>query len=184
MRHLPNSLTAFRVLCAMALLRLEPMTAGFLLAHALGSVSDAADGYLARRFNTQSDTGAKFDSLADALYVIVLLIVMVPYLTWTPWIVGWMAAITLIRLFAIAVGYRRFGELVFIHTYANKCTGALIVCVPFLLILLESGPILAAVCLLATISAVEELAIIASTSALDRDVSSILAVASGRGSGV
>ncbi|MCO5215795.1 MAG: CDP-alcohol phosphatidyltransferase family protein [Thermomicrobiales bacterium] len=168
----------------MALLRLEPMTAGFLIAHALGSVSDAADGYLARRFNLQSAAGAIFDSLADALYIAVLLVVMIPYLTWTPWIVGWMVAILVVRLSAIGIGWRRFGELAFIHTYANKCTGALIVCVPFLLILFESVPILTAVCILATISAVEEFAIIATADELDRDVSSIFATAPTRGSGV
>lgn len=167
----------------MALLAFEPMTSGFLVAHALGSFSDAADGYLARRYNLQSDAGAKFDSLADALYILVLLVVMVPYLTWSPWIVGWMALVIAIRLAAVGVGFARFRELVFIHTWANKLTGALILCVPFLLIPFTSGPILIAVCVLATLSAVEEFAIIATASELDRDVTSIFAGVFDRGVG-
>lgn len=168
----------------MALLRLEPMTAGFLITHALGSVSDAADGYFARRYNLQSDAGAIFDSLADGLYILVLLVVMIPHLTWSPWIVGWMALVLAVRLIAISVGFARFGELVFIHTYANKLTGALILCVPFLLLSFTSGPILVTVCVLATISAIEELVIIATTRELDRDVPSILAIAPNRESGM
>lgn len=184
MKHLPNTLTALRVLCAIALLMLEPMSFWFLIVHALGSLSDGADGFLARRYNLQSENGAIFDSLADALYIAVLLVVMVPYLSWSPWIIGWMAFVIVIRFGAIGVGFVRFGELVFIHTWVNKLTGALILCVPFLMIPFDSGPILIAVCLLATISAVEEFAIIASTRELDRDVGSIFAAASGRGSGV
>lgn len=175
MRHLPNSFTALRVLCALALLMLETMSGMFLIVHALGSLSDAADGYLARRFNLQSESGAIFDSLADILLVIVLLVVMVPYLSWSTWIIGWMAVIVVIRLVAVGVGLARFDELVFLHTYANKLTGALILCVPFLLVPFASGPILVVVCTLATISAVEELTIIATTRDLNRDVSSIFA---------
>lgn len=175
MRYLPNTITAFRVLCALLLLLFEPMSAGFLITHAFGSLSDAADGYLARKYQLQTSRGAIFDSIADALYVLVLLVVMIPYLEWPGWIVAWIAAIVVVRLVAVSLGFARFHALVFLHTYANKVTGAVILAVPFFVLIFDPIPVMFAVCCLATISAVEELLIIAFASELDRDVTSIFA---------
>lgn len=151
------------------------MSAGFLITHVFGSVSDAADGYLARKYQLQTTKGAIFDSIADTLYVLALLVVMIPYLEWPGWIVAWITVIVVIRLGAVGVGFARFHALVFLHTYANKIAGAIILAVPFLALVFDPVPIMVAVCCLATISAVEELLIITLTSELDRDITSIFA---------
>ena len=68
-RHLPNSLTALRLLLAPWILYwLEvgayALAAGWLLVAVL---SDLLDGYLARRFRWQSELGGLLDPIADKL---------------------------------------------------------------------------------------------------------------------
>jgi cardiolipin synthase (CMP-forming) len=68
-RHIPNLISAIRILLvvpiAMALLRLQFVAA--LLLFALAAVSDAADGFLAKRFGWQSELGGALDPIADKL---------------------------------------------------------------------------------------------------------------------
>lgn len=68
-RHLPNALTAARILLAPPIGWLlaagEPRTALPLLAAA--ALTDAADGWLARRLDARSALGASLDPLADKL---------------------------------------------------------------------------------------------------------------------
>lgn len=68
-RHLPNALTAARILLTPPIGWLlatgEPRTALPLLAAA--ALTDAADGWLARRLDARSALGASLDPLADKL---------------------------------------------------------------------------------------------------------------------
>jgi cardiolipin synthase (CMP-forming) len=68
-RHIPNLISVIRILLvvpiAMALARHElPAT---LSLFAVAAASDAADGYLAKRFGWQSELGAVLDPIADKL---------------------------------------------------------------------------------------------------------------------
>ena len=68
----PNLLSAFRIVCAPVLLVLawNGARGAFLTLFALGLVSDALDGALARRLGQESDFGARLDQWADfALWV-------------------------------------------------------------------------------------------------------------------
>lgn len=74
-RSIPNAITATRFLFALALLFVSPGSVPFWLCYGGGAASDVLDGWLARRFHWESDTGAKWDSLADVAFLIALLMV-------------------------------------------------------------------------------------------------------------
>ena len=63
----PDLFTYLRILCAVVLLFLVPLSPVYLAIYALSGVSDALDGYLARKLNQASVWGARLDSTADLL---------------------------------------------------------------------------------------------------------------------
>jgi cardiolipin synthase len=68
-RHIPNIISAIRILLVVpiALALAQQRLALSILLFALAGASDAADGFLARRFGWQSELGAVLDPIADKL---------------------------------------------------------------------------------------------------------------------
>jgi cardiolipin synthase (CMP-forming) len=68
-RHIPNFISAVRILLVVpiALALAQQRLALSILLFALAGASDAADGFLARRFGWQSELGAVLDPIADKL---------------------------------------------------------------------------------------------------------------------
>ena len=71
------------------------------------------DGYLARKLNAESNTGAVLDSVADIFLVACCAIRLIPVVQIPTWLWIWAASIV----------YR---HLIFPHTMANKLTGLLL----------------------------------------------------------
>ena len=84
MQHLPNLITAFRLLLTALLailLMFEQKTAiAFFccLLFTVAAVTDWVDGYLARRFKAVTTLGKLMDPLADKLLVTTALIMLIP----------------------------------------------------------------------------------------------------------
>ena len=173
-RH-PHTITAVRMLCALGILWVEPMSLAFLDIHGIAACSDAIDGAVARRMGVQSTAGAMLDSIADVVYLAALLIALVPYMNWPVWIILWLAAITVLRLSTLVAGVIRWRQLVPLHTWANKATGMLVMATPFLLVSMRAEWVIAVVAAAATIVSLEEAAIVVTASAPNRDVTSIFA---------
>ena len=126
MKHIPNILSALRVLGAACLLFCDPAGAAFWAIYGLCGVSDMADGYLARRLYTESKTGAVLDSVADICFVVCCAIKLIPVLQIPTWLWIWAGVIVLIKLInqlSALVVCKRF---CFPHTKANKLTGLLL----------------------------------------------------------
>ena len=158
---LANCVTALRVIGAIALAFVAPMSKGFYLIYWVCGVSDAADGWIARRTGSASEFGARLDSVADLTFYGVLMAKLLPTLCerlpkemW--WAVG---AVVLLRLCAYgvaAVKYRRFASL---HTWMNKLTGAAVFAIPCILPLTAFLPLCGLACGIAGLAALEELMI-------------------------
>ena len=155
-RCLPNLLTVLRMFCAALLLFFHPLTVWFFVLYAIAGLSDMLDGYLARRYQAQSELGARLDSAADFLLCAVLLFVLIPFYHWPLWLIVWIAVIAVIRLAALLVCYLRFRQFAFLHTYLNKATGLLLFLSPVLLWLLGLNAAAIALSTVATVSALEE----------------------------
>lgn len=81
--NVPNLLSALRLPIAAAFFAVDGLFwRGALLS--LGALTDALDGWLARQFGQESETGAMLDPLFDKLFVLVALAAFVPgrYLGW------------------------------------------------------------------------------------------------------
>ena len=156
-KYLPNVLTILRIVCSFILLLLPAMSTWFLFIYLLAGLSDMLDGYFARRFHTQSELGARLDSAADFLLCAVLLVVLIPFYHWPLWVILWIAAIAVIRLAALLDCYLRFRQFAFLHTSLNKATGFLLFLSPVLFWLFGLNATAIILCLVATISALEEL---------------------------
>src|SRR6478736_3643191 len=102
MRHLPNIICLIRIVLIVPLL--QAMLAGehwrILLLFSVAAVSDALDGYLAKRFHWTSQLGKFLDPAADKLLLVSVFIVAA-WLDIAPW---WVAAVAAARDLVIAGG--------------------------------------------------------------------------------
>lgn len=166
---IPNAITIIRMCLALSLLLFAPLSPGFLVVYLLAGASDILDGFFARRWNVSSRIGAYLDSAADFLLFAVLLLVFIPLLVWPLWIICGMAAIAVIRIAAIVVCYIKFQRIAILHTYLNKATGFLLLFFPFLLLLFSFDFIAAFLCIVASLSALEEFVIMIASTTLQPD---------------
>ena len=179
---IPNLLTVFRMLGTAALAFLPPLTVPFFALYLICGATDIADGMIARKTGTVSDFGARLDSVADILFYAVTLfrlfptlLVTLPLPVW--WLAGAALAFRLCAYLAAACRYRRFAAL---HTYLNKCTGALLFALP-LLLTLAAVPISFAVCVMGMLASAEELCLHLCLPAYDANVKSLLCLLRARG---
>jgi len=102
MRHIPNLICLIRIALIVPLL--QAMVAGdqarILVLFSVAAVSDALDGYLAKRFNWTSELGRFLDPAADKL-LLVSVFIAAAWLDIAPW---WVAAVAVARDLVIAVG--------------------------------------------------------------------------------
>ena len=126
MKHIPNILSALRIIGASCLLFCSPANVAFWVVYGLCGISDMLDGYLARKLHAESKAGAVLDSVADFCFVACCAIKLIPVLQIPTWLWIWAGVIVLIKLVnqvsALAV-HKRF---CFPHTLANKLTGLLL----------------------------------------------------------
>lgn len=151
-----NIITGFRVLASMALLFCPVFSPAFYTLYLIAGLSDMIDGTIARRTNSASEFGARFDTLADTVFVVVCLIKLLPAISMQTGLCVWIAAIALIKVINIVSGYIVQKKYVAVHSMMNKATGVLLFLLPLTLsfIPLKYSAIL--VCAVATFAAVQE----------------------------
>ncbi|TVQ89017.1 MAG: CDP-alcohol phosphatidyltransferase family protein [Bacteroidetes bacterium] len=122
----PNMLGFYRImmfpiLLAFALTERETLFAVFLVINLL---TDVADGYIARKFNMETEFGAKLDSMADNLtYVAAFTGIYVFKLEdFMPHITSFLIFIGFLIL-AITVSLIKFGRFPSLHLYSWKIGG-------------------------------------------------------------
>jgi len=172
-KNLPNAITVMRIIFSPILLFINPLTPLFLIIYIVCGLSDVLDGYVARKNAVTSQFGAALDSIADAIFIAVLLVTFIPRVIIPVEIFIWIMGIAFIRLLSLAVGFFKYHRLAFLHTIANKITGLLLFCFP--LFYFSVGIIITAnfICVCASISAIEELSINMLSKKLTLDIKSI-----------
>ncbi|WP_179945168.1 CDP-alcohol phosphatidyltransferase family protein [Paenibacillus durus] len=172
-KHIPNVLTVMRIICSVILLLVKPLSALFFGIYIVCGASDVLDGYIARKTKSTSQLGASIDSIADAIFIGVTLSVFLPILHLPLWILCWIGAVAVIRIGSLIIGFVKYSALSFIHTYANKATGLMLFCFPFLYSILGLTITSSLLCGLASFSAIEELIINIKSKELSRDTGCI-----------
>lgn len=114
------------------------------------------DGFIARRTNTESEFGARLDSIADLIFVVVCLVKILPAITVPIWLWIWIALIVLVKAVNVLSGYVMEKRLILLHTTANKVAGLVIFLVPFALPFLDIAILAIPACAIATFAAIQE----------------------------
>ncbi len=177
LRNVPNCLSVLRIFMAAALLFVMDSSDIWivLILYAACGLSDVADGYLARRLGCTSTLGARLDSAGDIVMFGVVTVFFVRHGAMVfMWFVLPLLAIILVRIAAMVIAlvkYRRYAGL---HTWGNKAAGLLVYVSPVFFHFSFNRSLLAIVCGVAFISAVEECLIHLQSSEIDLDRRSLL----------
>ena len=115
-----------------------------------------ADGTIARKTKTVSEFGARLDTVADSVFVAVCFVKILPLMQFPTWLWIWIVIIAIIKIGNVVWGLISNKKLVSIHTILNKATGFLLFLFPLTLGFIEPVYSSAAVCLIATLSAIDE----------------------------
>lgn len=174
-KYIPNFITGIRILGSIVLLQTEPFSKFFYIIYVVCGVSDILDGYIARKIKATSKAGQVMDSIADMIFIGVVLIIMVLTIKLPFWALSWIVVIAIIRIISLCTGFIRYNSFSSLHTYTNKATGVILFCFPILYILLGLLITICLICSIASISAIEELIINIISKDLNRNIKSLLA---------
>ena len=155
-KHIANILTGCRIFGSVLLLFFPAFSLGFYIIYFFCGFSDMLDGTIARKTNTVISFGSKLDTVADAVFMAVCAVKLLPMIYLPIWVWMWIAVIALIKVTNIVWGFVRKKQLVDCHTVLNKITGSLLFLLAFTLQFIEPTYSFAVVCSVATIAAIEE----------------------------
>ena len=173
-KNIPNYISIARILASIGLVFVKPLSSLFFFLYIVCGVSDALDGYIARRLGVSSKFGQVLDSVADLIFIGIVLLIFIPIINLPQWILIWIIIIALIRFLSIIIGYIKYRQISFLHTIANKFTGLVLFFFPMFFAVLGRDLTAILICCIASISATEELIITVTSKTLERDIKSIL----------
>ena len=143
-------------MCSIALLFCNALSPVFYTLYIIAGISDMIDGWIARRTNSVSELGAKIDTIADFVFVVVCLIKLLPVLTIPNWLWIWIGIIAFIKIVNVISGFVVQKKFVAIHSKMNKITGFLLFVFPLTLSFIELKYSAGVVCIFATFAAIQE----------------------------
>ena len=159
MMTIPNLLCLLRIGLSLALLATEPLGALFTILYLICGLSDAVDGFIARKTGTATALGARLDSIADFIMIAVLIALLYPIINPSPAILVWVGLIVVVRMASVAVAFVKYRCFAMLHTYGNKATGFLLFVFPLALPFVAPTIPVYVLCAAASLSAIEELLI-------------------------
>ena len=151
-----NFITIIRILCSIAILFCPVFSAAFYSLYISAGLTDIMDGWIARKTNTASEFGARLDTMADIVFVIICLFKLLPVMEIPIWLYVWIGVIALIKVINIVSGYIVQKQFVSVHSIMNKVTGALLFLLPLTLTFINLKYSATVVCIIATFAAVQE----------------------------
>ena len=155
-KHLANLLTGVRIWGSVWMLCVPVFSPSFYSAYLICGLTDMVDGTVARRTNSVTKFGAQLDSAADLVFAAAAFFKLLPTVTLSPWIWGWMVGLAVVRSATIIrnlVFEKRFGLN---HTVINKFAGVLVFLLPLSMPFIELRYSAVAVCTAATAAALRE----------------------------
>ena len=155
-KQLANIITSCRILGSIGLLFCPVFSAWFYGLYILCGLTDMVDGTIARKAGAASAFGAKLDTVADFLFVIVSFAKLVPVIRIPVWIWVWAAVIAAVKLVNLVWGFTQAKQIPALHTIANKATGLCLFLLPLTISFVDLRYTAPVVCVLATIAAIQE----------------------------
>ena len=149
-----NAITIFRIADSIALLFCPVFSPAFYVFYIMAGVSDMLDGFVARKTNTASRFGARLDTIADFVFVVVCLIKLL--LSIPAWLYVWIGIIAFIKAVNIVSGFAVQKTFISVHSAMNKVTGVLLFLLPLTIPVLPLKYSAIVVCAIATFAAIQE----------------------------
>lgn len=151
-----NLITGIRIVTSLSILFCPVFSTVFYVLYLISGLSDIVDGIIARKTNTVSEFGSKFDSFADFILVLVCLIKMIPVIHIPNWLLIWIIVIAIIKIINLISGYVMQKKIVVLHTFMNKIAGMLLFLLPLTLTFVDLKYTGTVVCSVVTFAAVQE----------------------------
>ncbi|MCL2839262.1 MAG: CDP-alcohol phosphatidyltransferase family protein [Defluviitaleaceae bacterium] len=172
------TLTVSRIIGALSLLFVAPLSAVFFVIYSWCITSDLLDGFLARRAKVTSNFGALLDSVADLLVALVMLTIFffLHPLEWAFWMVILVTIVLSTRVVALVIGFIKFKTFTMLHTYSNKGAALMLASFPVLFMLAGLTITIAILFVAAILSACEELIITIRAKEFKPNITSMLAL--------
>ena len=155
-KQLANVITLLRIVCSIWLLLQPVFSIRFYVLYLFCGFSDMIDGPIARKTDSVTEFGSKLDSVADLIFVVVAFVKLLPVISLPDWLWVWIIIIALIKVANIVFGWISEKRLVIEHTLMNKITGFLLFLLPLTLSFIELKYTAVVVCVVATMSAIQE----------------------------
>ena len=168
-----NVITLIRIGLAISLLFIRKYNSLFLILYSICGFTDILDGYIARKTKTESNFGARLDTIADLLFFIVMFIIMFDIFFKDIVCIIFIVIILLIRILSIIIVLKKYNKFAILHTYTNKITGLLLFFIPYFIYLNNANIIVYIIGVIALISSIEELTINIKSKKLDLNKKSI-----------
>ena len=156
MKNIANYISISRAIMSVILAITETFSIAFYIIYIYCGISDMLDGFVARKSKNESKIGARLDSIADIIFVVVAMIKILPVLNLTNGIIVWGVVIAFIKIVNVIFSYIYYKEIILPHTIANKTTGFLLFIALFIIV--NTNPIIfeIIICSIATFAAVQE----------------------------
>lgn len=159
MKTIPNCISFSRIVFSLSLIFVKPLSVVFYSIYIICGFSDIMDGFIARKTETTSRLGEKLDSIADMIMTAALLFVLYPILNPETEIFIYIILIGIIRITSMVVAFKKYKTFAILHTYGNKITGIVLFIFPIAIPYIHTTMLMYIVCVVASISAIEELII-------------------------
>ena len=159
MKRIPNIITVSRIILSIIILLINPNSIMFIVLYIACGLSDIVDGFIARKFSLQSVLGAKLDSIADMVFLVVVFIKFLPIIKVPSFIISWIMIIAIIRVTSLLIVRLKYRTFAVLHTYLNKLTGITLLLFPLAYKVFDVEILASLVCIIASIAALEEIII-------------------------
>ena len=126
MKHkltMANALSVLRIILSVALLAPPALSPAFLVLYAAAGLTDMLDGFVARSTKTETELGAKLDSIADLTLAVICLAKILPTVAAPAWLWAWVTFIAVVKVANVVSGLVMRKRLVMPHTVVNKVAG-------------------------------------------------------------
>ena len=155
-KQIANIITSCRILGSIGLLFCPVFSDVFYVLYLFCGLTDMVDGSIARKTGAVSSFGARLDTVADFLFVIASFVKLVPVIRIPVWIWVWTAVIAVVKLVNLVWGFTQMKQMPSLHIIANKATGLCLFLLPLTMSIVDPRYTAPVVCVIATISAIQE----------------------------
>ena len=156
MKNIANYISISRIILSILLIITKTFSIPFYILYIFGGLSDMLDGFLARKYKITSEKGAKIDSIADIIFILVSIVKILPVLNLSKGVYICGIIIAMIKICNLLCGYVYYKKLTLPHTIANKITGFELFITPLIIQCIDLVIVGISICILATFSAIQE----------------------------